>query len=105
MTEKEKDELIDLKARCLNKDGSPRKNAKTENLRRLQELCEKRETEDKTIESRVELVIKKPLQSLTPDEKAELQRLEKRANQGRSILQPLPIEMRRLAELRKRANV
>jgi len=86
MTDEETRELDDLKARCLKKNGEPRKDAETADLERLKELCEK---EGMT-------------EPLSPDEKEELDALEKRARSGRRVHQPSPVEMVRLGKLRKR---
>ena len=84
MTDEEKTELAELKEKCLRKDGIPRKDAETADLERLKVLCE----------------MEPP--PLSPDEEVELETLEERAKQGRQILQPGPVEMRRLGDLRKR---
>ena len=84
MTDEEKDELEVLEAKCLKKDGEPRKDADTEDLERLKELCEL------------------DVLPLDEDEKVELARLEAKANKGRALDQPTPGEMLTLSELRKR---
>lgn len=86
MTDDERIELEELKAKCLKLDGEPRKDAETEDLERLKELCE----------------LEPELAPLDADELDELENLEARANTGRQMSMPSPIEMRRLGELRKR---
>ncbi len=86
MTDEERTELKELKAKCLKVNGEPRKDAETEDLERLKELCE----------------LEAELEPLNADELDELENLEARANTGRQMSMPSPIEMRRLGELRKR---
>ena len=89
MTDEETDELGELKDRCLKKDGEPRKDASTEDLQRLKELCEQ-EVDDEE------------LLPLDADEQEELDKLEAMARKGRSVDQPTPLEMKRLSKLRRR---
>ncbi len=86
MINEERTELKELKAKCLKVNGDPRKDAETEDLERLKELCE----------------LEAELKPLDADEQDELEKLEARANTGRQMSMPSPVEMRRLGELRKR---
>lgn len=86
MNDEERTELEELKAKCLKIDGEPRKDADTDDLERLKELCE----------------LEAELKPLNDDELDELGKLEARANTGRQMSMPSAVEMGRLGELRKR---
>lgn len=85
MTEEEKDELSELKVKCLKMNGDPRKNAETEDLERLKSLCEQEAAEA----------------PLTEDEQVLLGKLEVQANSGRQVM---PNDMHKLGALRRRAE-
>jgi hypothetical protein len=95
MEESKLKKLESLKAKCLKKDGTPRKDADTADLELLNELLQELEAENPVEEDAPELV------PLTDEEEIELAELEARAKTGRD--HPSPTEMVRLAGLRKRA--
>ena len=94
MTNDERKELEELKAKCIDKrNGEFKKTAETADLERLKALMEKEK----------ECAPEYP--PLTVAERSELKGLEKKAREGRQIRQPEPVQMRRLGVLRKRAKV
>ena len=101
MTEAEKKELAELTKKCIDKRSDrPKKLAETADLERLQvlQLAEQKERQEKEKKE-------KELKPLTFDEREEMDDLERRARSGRQIFHPSPHEMRRLKDLRERAQV
>lgn len=99
MNDEERKELEELQSRCIDKrTNKPKKSAEMADLERMSDLL----AMDDAVEIRPE-----KLEPLTPDEEERLAVLNRRANEGRSQLQPTPPEMLELSRLRarKKANL
>lgn len=97
MTNEEKKELAALKAKCLHSGGKPRKDAATADLKRLSTLRQK-----ELSEAPVDIG---GFQRLTADERDEMKEIEQKAKTAHGPTPVDPILMRRLGELRQRANI